>query len=316
MTATQKGKCKAKSFMKAPGTAISFLLLAFILVYPFYFSEEASKLVLYGLKLSLDRVIPTSFPFMIMTEFYTAYGHPENLKLLSYLFESIFGINKSGQRSFICGNVAGFPLGARITASSYSEGLIDKNEAERLLALSSNPSLPFILGAVGGGMYKSFKIGILLAVSLYLSTILSGIIFRRKLDKSNRANTYRPPSFSLVKSISKAGESCIGICSFITFFSVVGGLCAGKIGSPIIKAVLYSILEVTSGVYQASSLFYLFPDLSLAISAFSLGFGGLSVMMQSAYLVITTDLRMKKYLLMKLTQGILSAGIMTCLYNL
>ena len=291
------------------GKLFSLLSLSAIIFFAFSLSSEAAEYVKRGMKLSIERVIPTAFPFMILTEAYTAYAKPEELKVLSFLFTRLFGINESGLRPFLCGNIAGFPLGTRIAASMYENGEIEKGMTERLLALSSNPSLPFMLGAVGGGMYGSIKTGAYLALSVYLSTLICGIIFKGKKKSVKKRYDRGGTPFSLTKSITRAGESCIGISSFITFFSVLSGIVSARISSPLISTALCSVLEVTTGVYSASALYSSYPLISLSISAFALGFGGLSVLMQSAYFKRKTDLGMSKYLIMKLTQGLLSSGI-------
>ena len=302
---------------KARSGLLSLLFLAGMLYFGACLSEEAAGYVTYGLKLAIEKVIPTAFPFMILTEAYTAYGSPENIKPLSFLFSRLFGIGKAGLRPFICGNVAGFPLGVRITSSLYKDGSLTKAEAERLLALSSNPSLPFMIGAVGGGMFGSIKIGVVLALSVYLSTIVCGTVFKKGNSCSTVYIECSAKKFNPVESVSAAGQSCVGICSFITLFSVISGLVSKRIKEPILVAITSSILEVTGGVYSSSLIFPFSPRQSILIAAFALGFGGISVLMQSAYLKSDTDLSMKKYFIMKLSQGVTSALLCSafCLFQ-
>lgn len=70
------------------------------------------------------------------------------------------------------------------------------------------------------------------------------------------------------------------------------------------KPLLSGILELTNGVNQIAGISTKLVSQNIILSAFLLGFGGFSVLLQVYSIVSKTDLSMKKYLIGKFLQGI------------
>lgn len=274
-------------------------------------SGEMAELVSEGMSLAVRCVVPSSFPFMIISDLYVSYGHPEKIKSVEWLAYRLLGLPASAIGALICGNVGGFPIGAKITGDLYREGAIDRESAERLVALSANPSSAFIVGAVGLGMYRDETIGVILLLSVYLSSLTCGFLTKQKHNNTLYSDNIMWQNYNFVASVKNAGISSVSVISFVSLFSVIVGLIKKyvKIGSVVYP--LIAILEVTNAakIFADSSLF---PTvLSVSLVAFSLGFGGLSVLMQNAVFIEGTGLKMKKYTVIKLMQGVISAALAT-----
>ncbi len=274
-------------------------------------SGEMAELVSEGMSLAVRCVVPSSFPFMIISDLYVSYGHPEKIKSVEWLAYRLLGLPASAIGALICGNVGGFPIGAKITGDLYREGAIDRESAERLMALSANPSSAFIVGAVGLGMYRDETIGVILLLSVYLSSLTCGFLTKQKHNNTLYSDNIMWQNYNFVVSVKNAGISSVSVISFVSLFSVIVGLIKKyvKIGSVVYPLV--AILEVTNAakIFADSSLF---PTvLSVSLVAFSLGFGGLSVLMQNAVFIEGTGLKMKKYTVIKLMQGVISAALAT-----
>lgn len=110
-------------------------------------------------------------------------------------------------------------------------------------------------------------------------------------------------SFSILGDILIKLNIIPGMCNLLMPMLKIVGI-SRETGIGIIKGVL----EVTSGLNELTSLL-IFDNLNLAIilSAFLLGFGGLSVMMQTASIVAKSKLSMKAYLIGKTLHGTISA---------
>ena len=78
------------------------------------------------------------------------------------------------------------------------------------------------------------------------------------------------------------------------------------------KPLLSGILELTNGINLVANIPSKLISQNIVLSAFLLGFGGFSVLLQVYSIVSKTDLSMKKYLVGKFLQGII-AGIYTFL---
>lgn len=292
----------------------SLTLLGMTLFFGVMLSAEIGEYVKDGLILAVKTVIPTSLPFMIISDFYVSYGRPENIRILKRTFSLIFGISESGLAPFICGNIGGFPIGGKMCAQSYSSGALSRDEAERLLALSSNPSCAFIIGGVGMGIYGEARIGVLLLLSIYLATIICGLVTRTHSKKAILTTPNVNISYNFVSSVRRTGTSLINIISFIAIFSAVCGMLNRYVKSVLILYLLSAFLEVTNAVKIYSVQEVSPREVGMILSAFALGFGGLSVGLQTSVFALQSGLRMRKYYLIKLAEGIISASIFSLLY--
>ena len=279
-----------------------------------FLSGEMSGYIIDGMELAVRCVIPSSFPFMIITDLYTHYGTPEMLSIPGEIFCRLIGIKPYMLGTFICGNVGGFPIGAKMAADLYSTNKQDKDALERLIPMSSNPSAAFVIGGVGLGMFKDVRIGFLLLLSLYLSMFLCALLTKRKYTKIIFHTNKTEQNYSFVASVKQAGSSCISLISFISIFSATVGLVKNHIKNKAISYSLITLLEVTNAVKIFSDSSQIPLNIGVGLAGFALGFGGLSVMMQSTALLSGSDLKMKKYLFFKLLQGALCGCISLVLF--
>ena len=63
------------------------------------------------------------------------------------------------------------------------------------------------------------------------------------------------------------------------------------------KPILAGIIELTNGLKLVSETAIVNYNLSIIISAFLLGFGGISILLQVSSIVAKTDLSIKKYVI-------------------
>ncbi len=292
--------------------SLTFMIL--LIIFVSLFSEEVTAFTLDGLRLAIKHVIPSAFPAMLLSDLYVSYGTPESISVLRVLFSGMFGIGPSGLRAYVLGNLCGFPLGARAAAEAYERGELCRGEAERLIPLSSNPSAAFVIGGVGLGMLGNTKLGILLLISLYASSIVCGIVFRTKPKYNSIMPDRTRQSYNLIKSISSSAESSLIITAFVTAFSIVGGFIEKYVRGKLLRTVMLSVCEVTVGVKYFSVFNEYGAITSFGLIAFTLGFGGISVMLQSAAFIKKSKLSMSKYVPMKLLQAFLCAFIAVLLY--
>ena len=305
-----------KDRYRVKGELGSLCLLAAVLLFGMTLSGESAEYVREGMRLAVGCVIPSSFPFMIISDFYVIHGRPENIRLLRAVLKDIFGIPTEGLGTFILGNIGGFPIGAKACADAYSMGLINKDEAERLLPLCNNPSCAFIVGGVGMGMWSDIRIGIILLGSVFSATLVCALITREKCDKNSISIHKSEQKYDFVSSVKSSGSSTIGIISFISLFSVALGIIKKRVSYASILYPLYAFSEVTNAVNAFSRDTAFSPILRLAACAFALGFGGICVGMQSSFFTSQSGLKMTRYYKIKLLEGLLSASFATLFYQI
>ena len=287
---------------------IALFALGIMLVLAFLGSESISEYARDGLSLSVKCVIPSVFPFLILSDLYVAYGMPEEIKPLAAFISKLIKIPKIALRPIICGWLCGFPVGMKITSELYSSGCLSRRDAERICAVSNTPSPAFVIGAVGCGMWGSSTLGIIMLICVLTSSVITGCIFRKCGSTENRSLNVAS-SFDFVESVKSAGVNSVTISSFIIIFSVITGL-VGDLALPsIFLGIISAILELTNACRFLSADIGISDAISFMLTGLSLGFGGASVAMQSYIFIRNSDLRISRYLGLKLINGCICAVI-------
>ena len=292
------------------------LLLIFLLL---FHSKDAMDAAKQALVLCYNTVIPSLFPFFILSGLLTAGGFVNLLsRIFSPVMKPVFNISGSGALPFMIGIISGYPMGAKITSELFSDGILSKSEAQRLLPFSNNSGPLFIIGAVGTGMLKNPHLGIFLYAVHVFSSVLVGICFRwyqtknisRKKSSGCQNAAKLRTSFSSV--VSSSIDTMLLICGFIVFFAALSAsisplldICLPKPLPNLIKP----LLEVTGGanlVVQSG----LPQRMLLTVLSAIIGFGGICVMLQVSGIAGAVALSMKSYVFGKILHGIFS-GLIT-----
>jgi len=286
----------------------SYLLTFFFVLFGILcilFSDVIKESIIGGIKLSVVGIIPSIFPFFVISDYLYNSNIFEKDGVLAKLYGNAFGLPPCTFIAFLLGNLCGFPIGVKCAAELYSQRKISSDECERLILLSNNPSLAFTLSAVGLGMFGSIKVGILLYLTVILSSSLLGLFARNKRFKIQDTAFITEQSFDFSASVKNAGIGAITVSSFIIFFSGICGLLRHILKNDVAFLLSAILLEVGGGIASVvgSSL-----ELSLKfiLTAFALGFSGLSVFFQA--LSFTPEkISKKKLLLFKFIQGLISS---------
>ena len=116
-----------------------------------------------GLKLCGNVIVPSLFPFFVLSSLVVELGMSRYLgRLFQPVMAPLFRVNGACASALALGFVGGYPVGARTAISLYQNGQCSKTEAERLLAFCNNSGPAFIFGVVGAGVFGSGALGLLL----------------------------------------------------------------------------------------------------------------------------------------------------------
>ena len=296
--------------------------------------KEAIEAMRDGLKLCGNVILPSLFPFFVLSSLVVELGMSRYLgRLFQPVMAPLFRVNGACASAMALGFVGGYPVGARTAIALYQSGQCSKTEAERLLAFCNNSGPAFILGVVGAGIFGSGMVGLLLYLVHIAASLLVGLLFRfyRPGEGPRRGRLqgaqFQTASFptAFTHSITGALSSTLNICAFILFFTVTirmlsltGVLTAlsriltlllGPFGfsQSWAQRLLTGVLELSSGVSSLTD-----GSLSgrLSMAAFMLGWAGLSVHCQVLAFLGDSGLSMRTYLVGKLLHGGLSAALL------
>lgn len=288
-------------------TAVSALLL--VIKFPNVIRNSAYS----GMILCAKTIVPTLFPFMILSDLLLALSPNTGTGFFSKACEKAFGIGAACTVAIVCGMICGFPIGAVCTKALYDSGTIDKKDAESLLATATVPSFAFVISGIGEGMLGNVRVGVYLWLSCVFAAITVGIIFKSREKKIPIVRKIKKEPFNMTSSIKKSGACAVGISSFIIFFSVILGVLNELIGNEYVMIALSAILEI-SNAGNAVILSEAIPFCAkIPILGFALGFSGFSVMMQVMGVVSDSEIGCKTYFLRKLVQGIICSSFATLL---
>ena len=214
---------------KSSVMVILIYIIANIVIIP----ENAINAAKNAILLCLNTVIPSLFPFFVLSSLLVSLGFATYLtKYVTGFIKPVFNVNGAGALPVILGLISGYPIGASTTVQLYQNGLISKTESERLIAFTNNSGPVFILGALGYAMLHSPTMGLIIYISHILSALLTGIIFRFYKYNSYEKNYLLPHSNSekfssnaissaIGTSMNSAVESILKVCGFVLLFAVV-----------------------------------------------------------------------------------------------
>lgn len=143
---------------------MEFLVFAFILLLLFC-SNDCTALASNGLLIWFENMIPSLFPFMILSGFMIRSGLAEKLGTLLQPFLGIlFRLPSPMLYVIFMGFLCGFPMGAKIIADMLEKKQITKKEGEFLLAFCNNIGPLYMLGYVIPlfDLKKTFRIFLLM----------------------------------------------------------------------------------------------------------------------------------------------------------
>lgn len=255
-----------------------------------------------GGRIAFFKVLPATFPYLILTTLVCRSGMARRIgAFFGRPFARLFALPPACASAVLLGLLSGFPLGAKCAAELYNEGLCRKEDAERLLAFCNFCSPPFILSAVGQGIFGSAAVGWLIYIVQSVFSLLFGIFYLR--PKKFVPRLPAPPirrerlsSALFTEAVADAGLQSLRIAAFVLCFSIPVGALRGLLTSrPQLSRflpLLAGVLEISSGV--ASIEGHGLP--ALAASCLVVGFSGLSVMMQARSFTGEAGLSMRGYL--------------------
>ncbi|MBR7094894.1 MAG: hypothetical protein IKC73_01615 [Clostridia bacterium] len=283
-------------WLTAGGLTYVFLFLLF--------NETVTEAVRNGLLLCARAVIPSLFPFLVLSGILTPLLKTASLPF-SKTFSRLFRLPAIGLAPCLIGALCGFPIGVVTVAELYRAGDIEKEEAVRLASLAANTGPAFAVAAIGQGLFGSARLGWQLYFLQLLSSFLLGLLETRGAPRphSHGNATRAATAVPLPEAIYRASLTMLTVTGTVLFFSALAAIPALLL-PPWLSALLSAFLEVGTGTAAAARL----PlALGIPIAAFALSFSGLSVLLQSSVALSAANLPQRHLYQRKLCQGLLAS---------
>ena len=269
-------------------------------------SRAAGKAALEGIELCIRSVIPALFPFFLISGYLT--GSISG----SGFFGTLFHMPRHCGTVILTGLLAGYPVGARLSAQQYRTGMLTKSQADRLLWFCSQAGPSFLFGILTSQMGNTRSVCMLWAIQL-LSSLSVAWILPPQTDPLPIQYRFPGSGTDVMTSSLKAMAS---VCGWIMIFRVIIDFFRRWFLwqlPEVIQILLSGLLELTNGCLMLPQI----PDLRLRflLAAVMLNFGGVCVLMQTHS--VTSGLNFRGYLYGKTLQTVfatLYAGVFMGLF--
>ncbi len=270
-------------------------------------SSAAREGALQGVKLSMEVVFPSLFPFFVLSRRLTGSGILR-FRRGNRLCRALFGIRAAGLGALGMGFCGGYPLGVDTACGLYRSGQLGKEEAQRLISFANNTGPAFFFGMVGAVLFQDIRICAALYLIHILSALLTGLLLKSE-GPEEAACAAVPQALrqeTLPESVRRAFFALCQLCGYVVFFSVVLGM-VPKFGGDVFWAVLCAIVDLPNGIAAIARIGD--PVLRFFLCAGAIGWGGLCVHMQAAGLWQQAGLEPRGYFSGKLLHTLLSCAL-------
>ena len=257
----------------------------------------------------------------------------EDGPLLEPAMRPLFNVPGSGSFVIAMGLASGYPIGAVLTARMRREGLVTREEAERLMSFANTADPLFMAGAVAVGMFGNARLAGLIMAAHYLGALATGILPARALGAlvDARQRDGRPLGRLLGEAVRDSVNTLLLIGGFIVLFSVIiqllretgllGGMAAvlswplGRVGidPATLPGIVSGVFEITIGTQAVAGAEASLLQRTVAASAV-IAWSGLSVLGQVAAIVQGTDIRLAPYIVARAVHA-LAAAIAVALFD-
>jgi len=240
-----------------------------------------------GLQLCLQTVIPSIFPFLILSGVLNRSILGQALPPLRPLGK-LCKIPKGGESLLLLGLIGGYPVGAQLIAQSYSDGRLTPKAARRMLGFCSNAGPSFLFGMLSPLFSNPLTPWFLWGIHI-ISALLVGCILPGDIDIS--CEIKKAPPISAAEALQNAIRTMASISGWVVVFRIILAFCNRWFLwiLPVPAQVLFSgLLELSNGCVllkevQTEGTRFILASVLLAA-------GGLCVGMQTVSVTKSTGL--------------------------
>ncbi len=288
---------------------ISFILLIF--------SNESTKGALKGLMFCGEVLVPSLFPFMVISTFVVKCGLSAAIgKYIDPITKLLFGVSGNCGATILLSMIGGYPVGARGIYALYKNKEINENDAVKMSYFAVGAGPGFLVSFLGANLLGSLEIGFCLLEAQIISVIFIGLmnkyIFRKKNKvKDNKKDIYnsntetknKPLSFTsaMVEATVDGTYGILEMCGMVVIFSAVLGIINSLTFLP---HNLYSYITILFEVTNACNI--LSRDNNILLIGFAVGFGGLSVHFQIFQALKDIKINQVTFFLFRIIQGLVT----------
>ena len=300
---------------------IIILLILFVCIIFILNPELYSKSCLNAISVWALKVLPVLFPFFVFTRIIVNLSEFKTNKMDKF-FNNIYRLPRFGFKIFLLSVISGYPMGAKLICALNEQGIIQKKEAEKMMSFCSVSGPMFIIGTVGVNIFLSYKAGLIILVANIIAALINGLIYRKeKYVEKEVSYSGKKNDNILSSSVYDAMISILMVCAYIVIsFLIIDVLinlhvidnlsnaictifnCPQNFDT--IKSSIIGIFEITRGIIELNNV-NISLTLKTIIASGLIGFGGISILLQSLSFLNQLKISTKTIVKQKTTQALL-----------
>lgn len=259
--------------------------------------------------LFITKVFVSIFPFIILSDILFYFNYDLFLKkIFGNIISKIFNVPKSTSIIYVLSILTSHPTNSVYIKEMLDRKEIDENDINKILLTTYFPSIAFVIGTIGIGIYHSIKTGVFLYLTILIKNILIGIFLRGK-NLSKEIQSIKKNNITLQETISNSIIKGINISytilGNIIIFTIIVNLLNNYLNiNSTILSLISGMLEMTNGIFMISNLSINLSQ-KILLTSFILNFSGLSIIFQTTSILNKYKINIKKILIIKLIFSIM-----------
>lgn len=316
---------KKVAFKKVIVCAVLVFFGAVLIAFP----DRYIAVCLQGICLWAECVLPSLFPFMVITLLLIKLGAAQTAAKPLAKFSKKLKLPAAAFPLLLMSVCSGYPAGSRILSEYYDSGLVTESEAKKLAPLLSTCGPLFALGTVGAKAFGGNGAGVKLLCACLISVVGTSLIYcliSKDRKSGEELKVIKPDGGDALYSSFYGGvTACTVAGGFICFFYTLSKVLADfnilkplelafspLFGEGLAAGLCTGLCEATGGCFALAGAGGFF---ALPLAGFLVTFGGASIILQQSCYLIKCKVNTGFFAAFKFVQGLVCFALL-CLFSL
>jgi len=257
-----------------------------------------------GLDLCLSTLIPSLFPFFVLSALVTGSLTGVSVAPLRWVGR-LCRMPRGAESILPVGILGGYPVGAAAIGAEYKHGRLTLTDANRMSLFCNNAGPSFLFGMLGPLFPHAGYVWLLWCIQI-AATILTGMF----LPGTCACDTAPadPVQVSLPDAVNRGIKSMSLVCGWVILFRMLLNFLSRWLFwllPDTVRILITGLLELSNGCLELSHIAD--PGLRFLLAGIMLSLGGICVWMQTA--AVFSELRIYGYITGRMLHCLISATL-------
>ena len=144
-------------------------------------SYDIMESIRFSFSLCVNNLFPSIIPFMLLSNILINYDFVNELSdILSGIMKRVFKVNKNCSFALIMSILSGTPSNSKYIKDLYDNKLITEKDVKKCLSFCHFTNPIFILGTIGYTFLGNKKLGLIILISHFTSSLIIGFFNKKE----------------------------------------------------------------------------------------------------------------------------------------